>query len=62
MSSELSLNEPTVAVIVVDPAANVAASPELSMVATDGEDEVQVTAPLKSALVPSVYVAVATNC
>ena len=57
-----SLNEPTVAVIVVEPAATVAASPVPSTVATDGEEEVQVTPLVRSALVPSVYVAVATNC
>jgi hypothetical protein len=62
VSTELSLNEPTVAVIVVEPAATVVASPELPMVATEVEDELQVTPPLKSELVPSVYVTVATNC
>jgi hypothetical protein len=54
VSTELSLNEPTVAVIVVEPAANVVASPELPMVATEVEDELQDTPPLKSELVPSV--------
>jgi hypothetical protein len=58
----LSLNDPTVAVIVAEPAATVVASPELSMVATEAEDELQVTALLRSELLPSVYVAVATNC
>jgi hypothetical protein len=54
VSTELSLNEPTVAVIVVEPAAKVVATPELSMVATEVEDEVQETPLLKSELVPSV--------
>ena len=39
----LSVNEPTVAVMVVVPAATVVDSPELLMVATAVEDEVQVT-------------------
>lgn len=39
----LSVNEPTVAVMVVDPAATVVDRPELLMVATEVEDEVQVT-------------------
>jgi hypothetical protein len=57
-----SLNEPTVAVIVAEPAANVATRPVPLTVATDPEEELQVTPLLRSALVPSVYVAVATNC
>lgn len=50
----VSLNEPTVAVIVVEPAPTVAASPVVSTLATDGEEEFQLTPLLKSALVPSV--------
>ena len=60
--SVLSVSEPKVALMVVVPAVNVVTRPEPSMLATAGEDEAQVTPPLKSALVPSVYVAVATNC
>ena len=62
VSTLSSLNEPTVAVTVVEPAATVATRPVPSTVATDGEEEFQVTPLLRSALVPSVYVAVATNC
>jgi hypothetical protein len=54
VTTVLSVNEPTVAVIVVEPAARVVASPVLSTVATVVEDEVQVTPLLKSLLVPSV--------
>lgn len=39
----LSVNEPTVAVIVVDPAATVVDRPELLMVATAVDDEAQAT-------------------
>jgi hypothetical protein len=59
---EVSLTAPAVAVMMVEPADTVVASPETSMVATDGEDEVHVTPPVKSELLPSVYVAVAVNC
>jgi len=54
VSTLLSLNDPTVAVIVVEPAARVAASPFPSTVATDVEDELQVTPLFRSELVPSV--------
>jgi len=49
-----SVNEPTVAVIVVEPAAMVVAKPELLMVATVVEDEFQVTPLARSALEPSL--------
>lgn len=62
VNTVLSLSEPTVAVIVVEPAARVVVNPDPSTVATEVEDEFQVTPPLKSELVPSLYVAVATNC
>ena len=58
----MSLNAPTVAVIVVEPAATVVAMPELLMVVTDGDEELQVTPVDKSWLLPSLYVAVAVNC
>ena len=51
---DVSLKEPTVAVMSVEPAARVAARPLLSTVATVGSDEVQVTALDRSELVPSV--------
>ena len=54
VSVEVSLKEPTVAVMVVEPAATVVASPEPSMVATEGNEEVQVTPAAKSELLPSV--------
>ena len=54
VSTLLSLNDEYFAVIVVEPAARVVASPPPSTVATDVEDELQVTPPLRSALVPSV--------
>ena len=50
----LSVNEPTVAVIVVDPAATVAARPELLMVATALDEEFQFTPLTRSALEPSL--------
>ena len=58
----VSLNAPTVAVIVVEPAATVVAMPELLMVVTDGDEELQVTPVDKSWLLSSLYVAVAVNC
>ena len=58
----VSLNAPTVAVIVVEPAATVVAMPELLMVVTDGDDDAHVTPVAKSWLLPSLYVAVAVNC
>jgi hypothetical protein len=59
---EVSENEPRVAVMVVCPAPTVLTSPELETVATEVEDEPQVTALERSALEPSLYVAVATYC
>lgn len=50
----LSLKDPTVALIVVEPAATVVASPFPSTVTTDGEDELQATPLFRSELVPSV--------
>lgn len=50
----VSLSAPKVAVIVVEPAASVVAKPVPSMLATDGEEELQVTPLLRSALDPSV--------
>lgn len=54
MRVELSLNDPTVAVIVVVPLAKVEASPLELTVATEVSLEIQVTPLLKSELVPSV--------
>ena len=54
VNTVLSLSEPTVAVIVVEPAASVVAMPEPSTAATVGEEEFQVTPLLKSELVPSL--------
>ena len=51
---DVSLFEPTVAVIVVEPAATVVTSPVLLTVATEVEDELQVTPVLKSELDPSL--------
>ena len=51
---DVSLKDPTVAVIVVDPAARVVATPELLMLATEVEDDVQATPLVKSAVEPSV--------
>lgn len=51
---EVSLSPPTVAVIVVWPAATVVAKPEPLMVATDVDDEAQVTPALKSEMLPSL--------
>jgi len=50
----LSVNAPTVAVMVVEPAATVVARPEASMVATLVEDEFQVTPLARSWLDPSL--------
>ncbi len=50
----VSVSEPTVAVIVVDPAPIVAAIPELSMVATAVDEEFQLTPLTRSALEPSL--------
>jgi hypothetical protein len=51
---EVSVKEPTVAAIVVEPAARVAAKPELLTVATVVEEDVQVTPLTRSALEPSL--------
>jgi len=51
---EVSVKEPTVAVIVVEPAPTVVAKPELLMVATVVEEDVQVTPLTRSALEPSL--------
>jgi hypothetical protein len=51
---ELSVNEPSVAVIVVCPAATVVTDPELFTVATEVDDDVQVTPLVRSALDPSL--------
>src|ERR1051326_5752290 len=50
----VSVTEPTVAVMVVEPAASVAASPVPSTPATDGSDELHVTPLLRSELLPSL--------
>lgn len=50
----VSVTEPTDAVIVVEPAASVAASPEPSTLATDVSEEVHVTPLLRSELLPSL--------
>jgi len=54
VNTVLSLSEPTVAVIVVEPAARVVAMPDPSTAATAGEEEFHVTPLLKSELVPSL--------
>lgn len=54
VNSVLSLSEPTVAVIVVEPAASVVAMPDPSTAATVGEEELHVTPLLKSELLPSL--------
>jgi len=50
----VSVSEPTVAVIVVDPAPIVVARPELSIVATAVDEEFQLTPLTRSALEPSL--------
>lgn len=60
--SDVSLRPPKLAVTVVAPAPTVVQSPLLSMVATDVEEELHVTPLERSELLPSLYVAVATNC
>ena len=50
----VSVNAPTVAVIVVDPAVRVVAEPLLLTVATEVEDEVHITPAAKSCDEPSV--------
>ena len=54
VNTVLSLSEPTVAVIVVEPAATVVTCPDPSTDATAGEVELHVTPLLKSELVPSL--------
>jgi hypothetical protein len=58
----VSLNAPTVAVMVVEPAATVVAKPEPLIVAAAVDEEAQLTPLDKSWLLPSLYVAVAVNC
>ena len=58
----VSLSAPTAAMMLVEPAFTVVEIPELLIVATDEEDEVQVTPLVKSELEPSLYVAVTINC
>ncbi len=53
---------PEVAVMVVVPIETAKARPVLSIVATDGLDELQVTCVVKSFLVPLEYVPMAVNC
>lgn len=62
VSVDVSDKAPNVAVIVVWPAATVVTKPAVLTVATDAEDELQVTPLLRSELEPSLYVAVATYC
>jgi hypothetical protein len=54
VSVEVSLRPPTVAVIVVEPAAIVVTSPEPLTLATEAVDELQVTPVLRSELDPSL--------
>ena len=54
VSADVSLKLPRVAVMLLDPAATVATIPEPLTVATEGEDELQVTPVDKSALLPSL--------
>jgi hypothetical protein len=54
VNTEVSVSAPRVAVMVVCPAATVVANPEFTIVATEGEDDVQVTPLLRSALDPSL--------
>lgn len=58
----MSESDPTVAVIVVLPALTVVTKPVLLTVATEVEEELQVTPLDKSWLEPSLYVAVALYC
>jgi len=50
----VSLRAPIVAVMVVVPAATVLANPELLMVATEADDELQVTPLTRSCVDPSL--------
>lgn len=54
VNNVLSLSVPTVAVIVVEPAAMVVARPDPSTAATEGEEELHVTPLLRSELLPSL--------
>jgi len=60
VSVEESLKPPALAEIVVVPSLRVVASPVLSTLATAELEELHVTPPLRSALDPSLYIAVAT--
>jgi len=59
---EESLNAPIVAIMFALPAAIVVTTPAALTVATDVSEDVQVTPADKSALLPSLYVAVAVYC
>ena len=59
---EESLNAPIVAMMFALPAATVVTTPAALTVATDMSEELQVTPADKSALLPSLYVAVAVYC
>ncbi len=54
VKTDVSVNVPTVAVMVVWPAATVVARPELLTVAIDALEDVHVTPELKSAELPSL--------
>ena len=54
--------EPDVAEMVVVPGASAVTNPPGAIVATAVEDELQLTAPVRSCVLPSVYVPVAVNC
>ena len=56
------LVDPEAAVIVLCPVAALAACPVLLIVATAGAELLQVTEPVISRVLPSVYVPVAANC
>jgi hypothetical protein len=56
------LIDPTVALIVVVPSATSVASPSLTMVATPGFEELQVTELVKFCVLPSLSKPVAVNC
>lgn len=53
---------PELAAIVVVPTPVLVASPPLEIVATPGEEELQLTALVRYCVLPSLYVPVATNC
>jgi hypothetical protein len=62
VSIVVPLIAPSVAVIVVDPAATAVASPAALMVAAAVEELAQVTEAVRFEVVPSLYVPVAVNC